>query len=95
MRPRLRNSNLAKLGWENIRDLEAPFTEDEIWGVLSACDGNRAQGPDGFNLNFFKSFWPVLKEDILRFFAEFYTSGKLVKGLNAGIHLAYTKKALP
>lgn len=63
--------------------LEEPFSEEEIWEVVKTCDGNKAPGPDGFNLNFFKHFWPVLKMDIFRFFEEFHHSGKLVKGLNA------------
>src|ERR1044072_7446698 len=47
------------------------------------CDGNKAPGPDGFTMAFFKEFWPVIKADIMSFFADFYRTGKMVKGLNA------------
>ncbi|KAE8675548.1 RecQ-mediated genome instability protein 1 [Hibiscus syriacus] len=46
--------------------LEKPFSEEEI------SDGNKAPGPDGLNLGFFKKFWSSLKEVLLLFFKEFY-----------------------
>lgn len=83
LRPKVRCTNLAKLSQAQKLSLEAPFTEGEIWEVLKECDGNRAPGPDGFNLNFFKKFWPVIKGEVVQFFDDFYLSGKLVRGLNA------------
>lgn len=82
-RPKLRCDNLQKLSREDSLFLEAPFSEEEIWEVLVSCDGNRAPGPDGFNLNFFKVFWHSIKDEVIRFFSEFHASGKLVQGLNA------------
>ncbi|KAL4334108.1 hypothetical protein GQ457_07G014090 [Hibiscus cannabinus] len=52
--------------------LEAPFTEGEIWGAIQSADGNKAPGPDGFNLDFYKKMWPLLKDKVLKFFREFY-----------------------
>ena len=34
--------------------LESAFTESEVLETLNTCDGSRAPGPNGFNLNFFK-----------------------------------------
>lgn len=31
--------------------LEAEFSEGEIWETVNDCDGNKALGPDGFNLS--------------------------------------------
>ncbi|XP_057426328.1 uncharacterized protein LOC130719736 [Lotus japonicus] len=73
-RPKIRCNNLARINPMERRSLEAAFTEEEIWNVLKSCDGNKAPGPDGF--------CSVLG-DVLRFFHEFHTSGKLAKGLNA------------
>ncbi|XP_028081929.1 uncharacterized protein LOC114283306 [Camellia sinensis] len=33
--------------------LESEFSEEEIWSAVKGCDGNRAPGPDGFNLTCF------------------------------------------
>lgn len=94
-RPKLRCNNLQKLSRGEAAVLESPFTEEEIWEVLRSCDGNRAPGPDGFNLNFFKTFWPAIKEEVIRFFLEFHSSGKLVQGLNAAFITLIPKQLVP
>lgn len=33
--------------------LEAEFSAIEVWAAIKGCDGNKAPGPDGFNLMFF------------------------------------------
>lgn len=35
--------------------LEAEFSEKEVRSVIKSCEGNKAPGPDGFNLAFFKN----------------------------------------
>ncbi|XP_028105543.1 uncharacterized protein LOC114304583 [Camellia sinensis] len=35
---------------EAKRDLEVEFTLEEVWAAVKDCDGNKAPGPDGFNL---------------------------------------------
>ena len=35
--------------------LERSFTKDEVWDVIRRSDGNKAPGPDGFNMNFINS----------------------------------------
>ncbi|XP_039048924.1 uncharacterized protein LOC120189810 [Hibiscus syriacus] len=44
----------------------------KVWFVINSSDGSRAPGPDGFNLNFFKKFWLVIKEDVMMFMSDFY-----------------------
>ncbi|GMJ07534.1 hypothetical protein HRI_004422600 [Hibiscus trionum] len=68
---------VRRLSDESARALETPFSEEEIWSAIKSSDGNRAPGPDGFNLNFFKCFWPNVKQGVLDFFEKFY-SGSLL-----------------
>ncbi|XP_028064362.1 uncharacterized protein LOC114267521 [Camellia sinensis] len=63
--------------------LEARFTEEEVWAAVKSCDGNKAHGPDGFNLLCSQKCWKVLKFDVLRFFNEFHENGKLAGGVNS------------
>lgn len=42
--------------------LEAEFSEEEIWEAEKGCNGNKAPGPDGFNLLCFQKNWKVFKE---------------------------------
>ena len=54
-----------------------------MWKAIKSCDGNKAPGLDGFNLLFFKKFWWLLKVELLEFFKEFHSNGRLAKGLNS------------
>lgn len=95
LRPKLRCPNLVKLSVAEKGNIERKFSEEEIWQVIKKCDGNKAPGPDGFNFNFFKHFWPIIKGDILKFFEEFHMNGKLVRGLNASFIALIPKTPCP
>jgi len=49
----------------NLPSLEAPFTEDEVWATIKALPADRAPGPDGFTVRFFKSCWHIIKVDLM------------------------------
>lgn len=69
------------LDGSQVPDLEKEFTESEVWSALKACDGNKAPGPDGFNLLAIRKCWKFMKGDIMLFFKEFFANGKLASGL--------------
>ena len=43
-----------------VEMLEAEFSEEEIKAAVKNCDGNKAPGPDGFNMLCFQKFWKVM-----------------------------------
>lgn len=49
---------------------------------MSSYDGNKASGPDGFNLSFVKSCWKTLKGDVSQIFGEFHRNVRISKGIN-------------
>jgi hypothetical protein len=49
----------------DLSELEAQFSESEIWDALYAMPANKSPGPDGFSWEFFKHCWPVVKGDVL------------------------------
>jgi hypothetical protein len=53
---------------ENNAMLAAVFTFEEITAVVHSMDGSKCPGPDGFNFNFIKEFWWLLRHDIRIFF---------------------------
>ncbi|CAN1303198.1 Transposon TX1 uncharacterized 149 kDa protein, partial [Linum perenne] len=63
--------------------LEAPFDHDEIWQVVKGCAGNKSPGPDGFTLEFFKSNWDVIKEDLCAALSQFAADSFLPPGINS------------
>ncbi|KAK1663359.1 hypothetical protein QYE76_051518 [Lolium multiflorum] len=46
----------------NLNELEALFSEEEVWQVVKELSLDRAPGPDGF---FGYKVWPVIKGDII------------------------------
>lgn len=63
-RPRLRCPNIQRLSRNDQADLEKQFSEAEIWDVVKSFDGNKAPGPDGFNMKFFQEFWSLVRVDV-------------------------------
>ncbi|KAM0866517.1 hypothetical protein ACQ4PT_042555 [Festuca glaucescens] len=48
-----------------LQDLDAMFTEEDIWKVVKDLHPDRAPGPDGFIGAFYQREWPVIKKDVL------------------------------
>ena len=63
-------------------NLEVEFSVDEVWKALKDCDGNKAPGPDGLNINFIKANWELIKGDFMNFFHAFYQDGSVIKDFN-------------
>ncbi|KAK2640722.1 hypothetical protein Ddye_022485 [Dipteronia dyeriana] len=76
---RYQRLNLVKELWKAF---EARFSEDEVLLALLSCDGNKALGPDGFNINFIKAQWKVIQKDLMNFINEFHKDGSVVKEVN-------------
>jgi hypothetical protein len=64
----LHRLNLPRI---DLQELAAPFTEEEITRIVHACPPDRAPGPDGYVGRFYRSAWPVIKEDICNTFYAF------------------------
>jgi hypothetical protein len=47
------------------RQLEAPFSHEEVKKVVMEMSFDRAPGPDGFSGLFFKLAWEVIAKDLL------------------------------
>lgn len=49
----------------DLADLEASFTEEEIWRTICSLPSNKAPGPDGFTGNFYKACLSIIKVDVM------------------------------
>ncbi|XP_028115979.1 uncharacterized protein LOC114313761 [Camellia sinensis] len=63
--------------------LEADFSEKEIWDAVKECEGNKALGPNGFNLACYQRCWTVMKDEVVQVMKEFHLNEKLAKGVNS------------
>lgn len=94
MRPTLDNLQFDIIDYNNRELLETEFSESEIAAALKSCDGNKALGPDGFNLKFIQTFQYLLNKDILNVFKEFHRDGEFVKSLNFTFIVLIPKKGM-
>ena len=87
------------LGWspisvENASRLDSPFTKEEIYKTIFQLDKDKALGPDGFTIAVFQDCWDVIKEDLVRVFAEFHSSGIINQSTNASFIVLLPKKSM-
>jgi hypothetical protein len=59
--------NLDVLGFphNDLSELEAPFSKEEVWRTICSLASDKAPGPDVFTRKFYKSCWPVIKAEVM------------------------------
>eukprot|EP00253_Pinus_taeda_P029450 PITA_29450 len=67
---------------EDNFNLNRPVTKEEISDVLKEMQNGKAPGPDGFNVDFFKSCWNIVKQDTLNVVEDSRRNRTIVKALN-------------
>ena len=72
--------------------MDSPFTEEEISKAIFQLDRDKASGPDGFTITVFQDCWDVIKEDLVRMFAEFHRSRIINQSTNAFFIVLLPKK---
>lgn len=65
---------------DNI-NLNRPVTEEEVSEVLKEMQNGKELGPDGFNVDFFKACWDIVKLDILNVVEDSSGSKTILKAL--------------
>lgn len=63
-------------------ELIATVSEEEIFQAVSSMNVDKAPGPDGFNVGFYKFHWPYIKAGVIKFIQSFFHSGTLDPNLN-------------
>ena len=72
--------------------LESFLSKEEVSKALTDLNGDKASGPNGFTMAFWQDNWGMLKEEVMRFFADFFQHGRFVKSLNATFFVLIPKK---
>ncbi|KAM0924223.1 hypothetical protein ACQ4PT_005019 [Festuca glaucescens] len=52
----------------DLSDLEAPFSEEEVWSVIKSQEPDKAPGPNGFTGRFYTVCWHIIKHDFMEAF---------------------------
>lgn len=59
---------------------------------LKLCNGDKAPGPDEFNMKFLEDFWHLIKEKVMGLFRDLHDSDKFVRSLNTIFLVLIAKK---
>ncbi|EOY17644.1 Uncharacterized protein TCM_042416 [Theobroma cacao] len=74
-RPRLIKPAIKE--WQSVNGEIDLCLEEEVTEAIFNCDGNKAPRPDGFNFNFFKAQWLMIKGEV--YFMSLFEMPKGVK----------------
>src|SRR4051812_21950787 len=74
---------LNSLSIKESLELENPFSKEEVKDSIWSCDGNKSLRPDGFSMEFFRRFWFLLKDDLMKLCNDLYSKGLLVKAITS------------
>ena len=91
---RVEGLDWSPISEESASRLDSPFTEKEIHKAISQLDRDKAPGPDVFTIAVFQDCWDVIKEDLVRVFAEFHSSGIINQSTNAPFIVLLPKKSV-
>ncbi|GAU46303.1 hypothetical protein TSUD_283280 [Trifolium subterraneum] len=94
-RPFLQGIDFHTLSDADNAFLVEPFNEEEVRETIWSCDGNKSPGPDGFNFNFMKACWSIVKSDVMAFLNEFHKTAILPKAVTASFLTLIPKKDHP
>eukprot|EP00253_Pinus_taeda_P023887 PITA_23887 len=68
---------------EENAELCRPATEEEIIKVVWSMDADKAPGPNGFTVHFYKACWHIIKVDLYKMISRFMKKAKVGGGTNS------------
>ncbi|RVW83280.1 putative mitochondrial protein [Vitis vinifera] len=69
---RVEGLDWSPISEESTSRLDSLFTKEEIYKTIFQLHRDKAPGSDGFTIAVFQDCWDVIKEDLVRVFAEFH-----------------------
>jgi exonuclease III len=76
---------IPKLNEEEIRDLEKPITLEECQAALLQMADSKSPGIDGLPAEFYKTFWPYIKDTLLTMYTWSYEMDQFLGNVQRGI----------
>eukprot|EP00253_Pinus_taeda_P036438 PITA_36438 len=87
-------TNIPKLvSIEDNENLMSPVTEEEISNIVWSMEPDKAPGPDGFSIHFYRICWDLIKSDLLIMICGFMRKAKVGGGINSTFLALIPKEA--
>lgn len=74
--------NCPTLTKQQQKELSAEITNQEIYDGMKAIGSYKKLGIDGYNVEFFKKAWPVIKEEVYAVGKDFFHTGVMYSIIN-------------
>ncbi|XP_010666689.2 uncharacterized protein LOC104883828 [Beta vulgaris subsp. vulgaris] len=81
----LRELNLPRLTNADIDLLMQPLSSEEVQLAMFSLAHKKSAGPDGFNVEFFKTYWAQVGDGVIDVVKHFFQHGNLLKEWNRTI----------
>ena len=69
-----------------------PFTQEEIEDVVKNLPNDKSPGPDGFNNEFIKSCWDIIKTEVTELIMAFHAGNVNLESINTSFITLIPKK---
>ena len=69
--------NIPKLSEEQQKQCEGSISSEECFRLLNSFDLNKTPGNDGIPIEFYKTFWEVLKDSFFKCVNECFGKGEM------------------
>jgi hypothetical protein len=65
-RDRINDLDALAIPSHELSELDAPFSEKEVWDTIVSLPPDKAPGPDGFTGRFYRVCWHIIKHDFMK-----------------------------
>ncbi|KAL2235707.1 UNVERIFIED_CONTAM: hypothetical protein Sindi_1302900 [Sesamum indicum] len=80
---------------EESTALLLPFTPADVKQAVFDIDEDKAPSPDGYSSGFFKAAWPIVGQEVTSAVLDFFSTGRLLKQINATLLVLIPKVHSP
>jgi hypothetical protein len=77
--------NIPKVSQDDNELLCKPFSEKEVKDALDQMEENKAARPDKIPIEFYQSYWHIVKDDVVQLFDDFFNQKVNSSRVNYGV----------